>query len=94
MYVDVELRGNIGLKTLDIPLMSDKTGKISEVFKVFDGATFTANNSCFIIDDLGTVLASLANDNNMAFDLEEVARLVHAIQVKNILDIFRRVYDI
>ncbi len=79
-FVEDQLRENIGVEHV-IPLICDQTGKISKVFKVLNKDTFQASLSCFIIDDIGTVLACMASDPRLGLDLEEVGRTVFAVQV-------------
>jgi peroxiredoxin (alkyl hydroperoxide reductase subunit C) len=78
-FVEDQLRENIGVDQV-MPLICDQTGKISDVFKVFNKDSFTACYSCFVIDDLGTVLACMAGDPKLGLDVEEVGRLVFAVQ--------------
>ena len=79
-FVEDQLRENIGVEHV-MPLICDQTGKISKVFKVLNKDTFQASLSCFIIDDIGTVLACMASDPRLGLDLEEVGRTVFAGQV-------------
>ena len=79
-FVEDQLRENIGVEHI-MPLICDQTGKISKVFKVLNKDTFQASLSCFIIDDIGTVLACMASDPRLGLDLEEVGRTVFAVQV-------------
>ena len=84
-FVEDQLRENIGVEHV-MPLICDQTGKISSKFKVLNKDTFEASLSCFIIDNIGTVLACMASDPRLGFDLEEVGRTVFAVQV--LLSIF------
>ena len=79
-FVEDQLRENVGVNRV-MPLICDQTGKISEVFGVYDKEKNASYYSCFVLDDLGTVLASMSQDVKLGFDLEEVGRLCFAVQV-------------
>ena len=84
------LDNNPILKNFDVPLMSDKDARIARQFGVLQhgagqdhtGAGFPAN-SVFIIDNKDMVRYHCVLDSRVAFNVEEIARLVRAFQASD-----------
>ncbi|RHZ81414.1 hypothetical protein Glove_120g78 [Diversispora epigaea] len=73
-------RNEGGLGNLDIPLLSDKNHKISKDYGVFLEELGISLRGLFIIDDKGILRHITINDLPIGRNVDEVLRLVDAIQ--------------
>lgn len=69
-----------GLGDMNIPLMADKSMKISRDYGMLDEATGLAHRGMFIIDRGGMVRHISVNDLGVGRSVEEAIRLVQAFQ--------------
>ncbi|ALC45168.1 CG6888 [Drosophila busckii] len=69
-----------GLGEMDIPLLADKSLKISRDYGMLDEATGLAQRGMFIIDRVGLVRHISVNDMGVGRSVEEALRLVQAFQ--------------
>ncbi|RZF37695.1 hypothetical protein LSTR_LSTR003106 [Laodelphax striatellus] len=69
-----------GLAGVKVPLLSDKSTKISRAYGVLDDETGTAYRGLFIIDDRGLVRQVTINDLQVGRSVDETLRLVQAFR--------------
>ncbi|XP_039293998.1 peroxiredoxin-2-like isoform X2 [Nilaparvata lugens] len=69
-----------GLAGVKVPLLSDKSTKISRAYGVLDEETGTAFRGLFIIDDRGLVRQVTINDLQVGRSVDETLRLVQAFR--------------
>ena len=69
-----------GLGYLKFPLASDENGQVIKQYNVFDEEHQTAQRALFIIDPSGTVLYVTVMARHIGRDVEEVLRVIQALQ--------------
>lgn len=69
-----------GLGAMEIPMLADKTKAIARAYGVLDEETGVAYRGAFIIDPTGKLRQIIINDMPVGRNVEEVVRLVEALQ--------------
>jgi cytosolic tryparedoxin peroxidase, trypanosomatid typical 2-Cys peroxiredoxin len=69
-----------GLGTMAIPMLADKTKSIARSYGVLDEESGVAYRGAFIIDPNGKLRQIIINDMPVGRNVEEVVRLVEALQ--------------
>jgi len=80
-YFDKSLETG-GLRgTLDIPLISDRGGRISKQYGVFHDALYVCANSGFLIGRDGKIVMRFCMDDNIGMDMKELKRIIEASEL-------------
>ncbi|VEL35144.1 unnamed protein product [Protopolystoma xenopodis] len=69
-----------GLGPMNIPLLSDKTGRISKAYHVYDEDEGHTLRGLFIIDPKGALRQITVNDRPVGRSVDETIRLIDALQ--------------
>lgn len=69
-----------GIYGFNLPLLSDKTYKISRDYGVYDEESGLSCRATFIIDNIGIIRHISLNDLNVGRSIDELIRLIHAFK--------------
>lgn len=74
-----------GLKNLTIPMVADTSKSLAEELGILEAEEKVAYRATFIIDPTGTIRWVSVNDMNVGRNVDEVLRVLHALQTDELV---------
>lgn len=82
VYVHKEWSKSLG--DIKFPLLSDRVGSVSKMFRVYDSNTGTAHRGVFVLDPLDTLVYQLVHHDKLIRNIDELLNVIAQLKTAKI----------